>query len=150
MQSEPRFELVASDEPKRMADTLLEYARPLIYQLPDDHTMEELKAVLVFAAVVWNAVVVEDIRHAVVHLSTKMPPRLRVAAPKAVAVVRRMLTRKDLCFGGDHRFALAVDVHRDGTEVRVTAIGIVPLHSRHHDLIADDLRALRSRSAVLH
>ena len=91
-----------------MSDTLVDYARPLIDRLPDDHTLEELKAVIEFAAFLSNAVAVEDIPQFVVHLSTKMPPRLRVPAPKALAVVRRMLTRKDLSFGDDHRLVVVV------------------------------------------
>ncbi len=108
MLTEHWCELVVSDEPKKMSDTLVDYARPLIDRLPDDHTLEELKAVIEFAAFLWNAVAVEDIPQFVVHLSTKMPPRLRVPAPKALAVVRRMLTRKDLSFGDDHRLVVVV------------------------------------------
>jgi len=125
MKNEPRYVIIASNEPKPMGETLLDYARPLIQQLPHDHTLEELKAVVIFAAVLWNVQVVEDISGAVRCLSTKMPPRLRVRPAKGLVLIRRMLTRKDQCFGDDHRLALAVDVHRDGSDLRVTAVGAV-------------------------
>ena len=112
--------------PKRMPDTLLDYAEPLLERLPDDHTLEDIRAMLQFAAVVWNVVLVRDIPGAVAHLSTKMPPRLRVRPAKAVAVIRRMLTRKDRDFSSDDHFITAVDVHRDGVALRFTAIGVCP------------------------
>ena len=119
-------ELQITDHPKPMFETLADYARPLTDQLPPDYTAEELMATMTFAAWVWNAVGIDHVRNAVVYLSTKMPPRLRVRAPKALAVVRRMLTRKDELFGEDHRLVMDVDVYRDGTELRVKAIGIGP------------------------
>src|SRR6267378_7237812 len=107
-------ELIITDHPKKMSETLVDYARPLTDRLPADHTLEELKATIVFAAALWDTVDVQGIRDALVHLSTKMPPRLRVPAPKGLAIIRRMLTRKDESFGDDHRLALDVDVVREG------------------------------------
>src|SRR5207253_3038173 len=112
--------------PKRMPDTFLDYAEPLLERLPDDHTLEDIRAMLQFAAVVWNVVLVRDIPGAVAHLSTKMPPRLRVRPAKALAVIRRMLTRKDRDFSSDDHFIAAVDVHRDGIALHITAIGVRP------------------------
>jgi hypothetical protein len=119
-------ELIITDQPKKMSETLVDYARPLTDRLPADHTLEELKATIVFAAALWDTVDVQGIRDAVVHLSTNMPPRLRVPAPKGMAIIRRMLTRKDESFGDDHRLALDVDVVREGGEIRVKAIGVGP------------------------
>src|SRR4051812_8850530 len=119
-------ELVVTDHPKKMSETLADYARPLTDQLPADHTLEELKATIVFAAAVWDIVDAQGIRDAVVYLSSKVPPRLRVPAGKALAVIRRMLTRKNESFGDDHRLALDVDVIREGGEIRIKAIGVGP------------------------
>ena len=109
-----------------MSETLVDFARPLTDQLPADYTAEELKSTMTFAACVWNVVDIQSIRDAVVYLSTKMPHRLRVPAPKAAAVVRRMLARKDELFGDDHRLAMDIDVYREGAELRVKAIGLGP------------------------
>ena len=109
-----------------MSETLVDFARPLTDQLPADSTAEELKATMTFAACVWNVVDVQGVRDAVAYLSTKMPHRLRVRAPKALAVVRKMLTRKDELFGDDHRVAMEIEVYRDGPELRVRAIGLGP------------------------
>jgi len=126
MTTEHWFELRITDEPKKMSETLVDYARPLTDQLPPDFTAEELKATITFAASVWNVVDVQGIRDAVAYLTTKMPRRLRESAPKALAVVRKMLTRKNELFGDDHRLAVQIDVYREGTELRVKAIGLGP------------------------
>jgi len=126
MTTEHWFELRITDEPKKMSETLVDYARPLTDQLPPDFTAEELKATITFAASVWNVVDVQGIRDAVAYLTTKMPHRLRESAPKALAVVRKMLTRKNELFGDDHRLAMQIDVYREGTELRVNAIGLGP------------------------
>jgi hypothetical protein len=126
MENKESRELVAPAIPKRMSDTILEYARPMIERLPHDHTFEELRATLVFAAVVWNVVLVPDIPNAVAYLSTKMPPRLRVAPAKGLAVIRRMLTRKDRHFSSDDHFVAAIEVHRVGGKAQVTAFGVCP------------------------
>ena len=68
----------------------------------------------------------EEIRRAIATLSTQVPPRLRVPAPKAMVIVRKMLTRKREEFGDDHRLALDVDVVREGAGFRVNAIGLGP------------------------
>ena len=57
------------------------------------------------------------------HPSPRGCQGVRGCAPSAL--IRRMLTRKDQCFRDDHRLALAVDVHRDGSDLRVTAVGAV-------------------------
>jgi hypothetical protein len=129
MDKNPRYGLVASDEPRPMAETLMDYARPLISQLPRDHTDEELKATVGFAAIVWNVGGFSEVRDAVRYLSRQVPARMRVDPARALAIIRRMLTWKDRCFAGDDRCALAVDVERNGPVLRVRAIGVVRTNS---------------------
>jgi hypothetical protein len=119
-------ELRITDQPRKMSETLVDFARPLTDQLPADYTAEELKATITFAACVWNVVDIQSVRDAVVYLSKTMPHRLRVRAPKAAAVVSKMLTRKDELFRDDHRLAMDIDVYREGAELRVKAIGLGP------------------------
>src|SRR3954470_22130344 len=126
MTTEHWCELRITDEPRKMSETLVDFARPLTDQLPADSTAEDLQATLTFAACVWNVVDAQGIRDAVVYLSMKMPRRLRVPVAEAAAVVRRMLARKDELFGDDHRLALKIDVYREGSELRVKALGLGP------------------------
>jgi hypothetical protein len=127
MQRKERDAGVVSDHPKPMAETLMEYARPLVARLPKDHSTEELKAVVVLASVIWNIRFIEEVAPAVRHLSRKMPPRLLVEQAKAAAVIRRMLTWKAHSFAGDPRSAVSVDVFREGADLYVKAIGVVPV-----------------------
>jgi hypothetical protein len=116
--------LVASDEPEPMGDTLVHYARPLLERYPKDLSLEELKAIIDFAAFLWNLAAVEDIQRAVRHLERAMPPRLRIDAPKGLAVIRRLLTRKDSDFASDGRLALKIDVTQSGDRICVKALGV--------------------------
>ena len=70
MEHEELFEpLFVPLGPRRMQDTLLDFAQPALKRLPPDYTLEELRAMLQFAAAVWNAVVLRDIRGAFEHLA---------------------------------------------------------------------------------
>jgi hypothetical protein len=108
-----------------MAETMMDYARPMIDHLPNDHSIEELKAIVVFAAMIWNIQFLEEVRPVLRHLVTRMPPRLRVEQAKGLALIRRMLTWKQHSFAGDSRAAVAVDVFHKGDELHVKAIGVV-------------------------
>src|SRR6185295_10790503 len=61
MTTEHWFELRVTDEPRKMSETLVDFARPLTDQLPADSTADELKATMTFAASVWNVVDVQGI-----------------------------------------------------------------------------------------
>jgi len=125
MESNQSWEILALG-PKGMGDTLLTYARPAINRLPRNYTSEELKATPGLAAAAWNAVLVRNIRDAVTHLDTKMPPRLRVPRWKAVDGLRRLLKRRQRFFSWDNHFIVAVNVSGHGGEMHVTATGVCP------------------------
>jgi hypothetical protein len=125
MESATRCEILALG-PKRMAGTLLAYAKPLTERLPRDYTLHELRATLAFAAAVWNAVLIHDIREAVAHLTTNMPPRLRVPPARVMAAIRRLLARRYRHFGSDPHFVVAVNVYDEAADFSVAAIGICP------------------------
>lgn len=113
--------------PKRMSATLLEFAKPLLDRLPADETVEESLATLQFAAAVWNAVILRDIRGAVSYLATKMPPRLRVRLSRQPGTIRRLLARKYRHFHDDQHFIAVLGVYPDIPGVqRITAIGVCP------------------------
>jgi hypothetical protein len=107
-----------------MGDTILKFARPLFERLPQDHTFAELNAMIVFAGLVWNIGLLHEVSDAVTYLATKMPRRLRLRPPQALAVIRPMLTRKKRCFNGDGRAALNFEVERNGLKFHVRAAGI--------------------------
>ena len=107
----------------KMSATLLDYAGPLIKRLPDDIGLEKLKMVLQLAAVVWNAVVEEDVDvdTAVLNLVADMKSKLLVMPPEAV--IEWLAHRRVSQFGDDPRVFLSVDVVREGDRMRVLAAG---------------------------
>jgi len=109
----------------KMSDTLLDYARPLIDGLPDDAGLEELRALLKFASVVWNAVVEEDgdVDEAVLNLTTDMTAKLQGPPPEAV--IEWLAERKVYRYGDDPRIVLSVEVFRNGDQLRVMAASAV-------------------------
>jgi hypothetical protein len=90
-----------------MRDTLLQYTEPLLDRLAPDYTVDELAAMLQFAAAVWNAVILRDIRGALTHLAMKMPPRLPVRPSRQMGAIRRLLAREYHHFHDDHHFIAA-------------------------------------------
>jgi hypothetical protein len=118
------YVLVASEEPEPMRDALIHYARPLLQRFPGDLTFEEFKAVIDFAAFLWNLAAPDDIPQAVRHLEREMPLRLRIDAPKGLAVIRTMLTRRSVEYAHDPRLALQVEVRRRGDRISVKALGV--------------------------
>jgi len=110
-----------------MPGTLLEFAKPLLERLPLDETVAESLATLQLAAAVWNAVVLRDIRGAVLHLATRMPPRLRVRPSRQMGAIRRLVARKWRHFPDDDHFIVALGVYPQmpGVE-RITVLGVCP------------------------
>ena len=126
-QNEPYEKFFIPAGPRRMPETLIAYARPLIDRLPADYTLEELRATLYFAVTVWNSLVLRDLRGVLDHLDTKMPPRLRVRPSRQLATVRRMVDRWHRHFHSDDHFIAAMGVSGDVDGVmRVTAFGVCP------------------------
>jgi hypothetical protein len=112
--------------PRRMSDTLVAFAEPLLDRLPRDRTLEEMTAMLQFAASIWNSTILRDIREARAHLATRMPPRLRVRPSRQLGAIRRMLARKWRNSPDDDHFIANVGVRRGDNGFWVTAIGVCP------------------------
>ncbi len=126
-QNEPYEQFYIPAGPRRMPETLIAYARPLIDRLPPDYTLEEMTAVLYFAATVWNAVVLRDLRGVVDHLATRMPPRLRVRPSRQMGAIRRLVARWHRHFYPNDHFIAAMGVRGDPAEgMRVSAFGVCP------------------------
>jgi len=122
-----------------MGETLLEYARPLISGLlPADHGPEELKAMLAFASLFWNAVLEEEeVDEAVPILARKLVGKLQMPLTEAFRLSEALALRRVQLFGHDPRIVSNVEVSRDGDRLRVTARSTV---------LAEDAARLRAGS----
>jgi hypothetical protein len=86
----------------KISQTILEFGRPIILQLPDEYTKEEFEAAITIVITVWNAVVMDGWE-----ISTKFKTQLLSAienAPKEVQIeVKRLIKRKKEKYGSDPR-----------------------------------------------
>ena len=112
-----------------MSDTFVDYARPLIDQLPPDYALEELRKALLIASGVWNAAVAErgDIDRAAGFVARTLTEEAKEPIPRGVlAVIERLAVRKLARFGDDDRIVTGLEVYRDGDGFRVLAAGESP------------------------
>jgi len=102
-----------------MGETLLEYARPLMSWLPEDHGPEELQALLGFVRMFWNAVLEEgEVEEAVLLLARRLIEKHRMPLRRAYRLSEMLLNRRVQLFGDDPRIVTTVEVSRDGGGVR--------------------------------
>lgn len=107
---------------KKMSDTIVELARPLIDRLPADPPVEELKLVLTFASFVWNCVLQgADPHELVLPNSQAVLDILGLSGAEAKEAVDDLVRRKNETFADDERLVMSVHVYREGGELRIIA-----------------------------
>jgi hypothetical protein len=88
--------------PKKISHTLIEYADPLIEELPDGYSKNDLEQVLKFSALIWNACVVDQWHKTTDNVST-VRRQMTKADPLTAAIVEALIARKKQLFGLDSR-----------------------------------------------
>lgn len=86
---------------RKISETFLEFAEPLLAPLGPGATEDEMNLVLQIAFVVWNAVVYESVHDDADCL--EMLQDLTTAEPEAVLMVKQLIERKRRDFGDDLR-----------------------------------------------
>ncbi|MCE3602614.1 hypothetical protein LXA47_03205 [Massilia sp. P8910] len=87
---------------KKISLTLIEYADPLIQELEEGYSKNDLEVVLRLAACVWNACVVDQ-WHKTTENVTAVRRQLTRAHPMSAAIVDALIARKKQLFGLDIR-----------------------------------------------
>jgi len=86
----------------KISQTILEFGKSVILQLPDDHTKEEFESVITIVITAWNAVVMDGWNK-----SDRFETELLSAmdyAPKAAKIeIERLLKRKKHRYDSDPR-----------------------------------------------
>ena len=86
----------------KISQTILEFGKSVILQLPDDHTKEEFEAMLSIVITTWNSVVI-DAWNKTDKYERELIERLE-NAPKQVKIdVKRLIKRKKSKFSADLR-----------------------------------------------
>ena len=86
----------------KISHTVLEFGKPLIRQLPHDHSKEEFEAVISFVIVAWNAVVM-DAWEKTDKFERELLERLEDGPKQAKIEVKRLIKRKKTKFSTDLR-----------------------------------------------
>ena len=86
---------------RKISETFLDFASPLLNAMPDNAGEREFESVLKLAFTVWNAVVLADAAGEEKHLSEMR--KLLSRDPVSRSLVEQMIVRKRTQFGDDHR-----------------------------------------------
>ncbi len=86
----------------KISQTILEFGKPLVSQLPQDHTKEEFEASIKLVIMVWNAVVI-DTWNANNNFERDLLQRISGEPKGFQLVIKRLIKRKKKKFGNDPR-----------------------------------------------
>lgn len=87
---------------KKISHTLIEYADPLIEELPDGYSRSELEQVLKLAVTIWNACVVDQWQKTTDNVSA-VRRQIAQTDPMTIAIIEALIARKKALFGLDPR-----------------------------------------------
>lgn len=86
----------------KISQTILEFGKPLINQLPQDHTREEFEAAINLVILVWNAVVMDSWK-AGSNYELDILERISAEPKEYQLVIKRLIKRKKKKFANDPR-----------------------------------------------
>lgn len=104
---------------RKISETFLEFAEPLLVPLGPRATEYEMNQVLQIAFVVWNAVVYETVKQDAHCL--QMLKDLTAGQPEVVSLVNQLIERKRRQFGSDHRLVGDFKLTIQGGELNLRA-----------------------------
>jgi hypothetical protein len=109
---------------RKISETFLEFAEPLLEKEGAPPTAQEAEKVLQLASTIWNAVVYDT-----VHGNTEWVTRLRnliADQPPLVALIEQMILRKQSSFGHDLRLVGEFKILEKNGEWRLRAEARAP------------------------
>ena len=104
---------------KKISETFLQFAEPLLEPLGPDATEHNMEEALKIAFTVWNAVVYETVNGETRHV--EMVRELTAQHSEVAAVVSHMIDRKHRHFGDNHRLVGEFKLTHKGDELRLWA-----------------------------
>ena len=109
---------------RKISETFLDFAAPLLEPLGPEPTQEQFEQALKLAFVVWNGVVYDTVNGNDHYLSEIR--RLIAQVPQGKAMLDHMVTRKQERFADDHRLIGEYSLRREGNEFRLRAEARIP------------------------
>ena len=86
---------------RKISETLLDFASPILELRPDDTPDAEIEKVLIYAVAVWNALIFEEIKGDG-HYISEIRERMSVN-PVVESLVTELIQRKQTLFKEDYR-----------------------------------------------
>lgn len=106
---------------RKISETFLDFAAPLLQDLPTEAPELRARPALEVAYTAWNAVIFADVLNDHQHLTYAR--RLTAGQPETAMLIEHMIARKRALFGDDERIIGTYEVTRteDGINVRADA-----------------------------
>ncbi len=104
---------------RKLSETFLHFAEPLLEPLGADATEQQMEEVLKIAFTVWNAVVYEAAKGETRFLD--MVQKATASVPPVATFVEEMIARKRKLFGDDQRLIGKYEFFRKNGELRFRA-----------------------------
>lgn len=110
--------------PRKISETFLDFAAPLLDPLGPEATQPEMEQALQVAFTVWNAVVFDALDRS--HRWVDQLKDLAGDDSRVRALVEQLVARKRSLFGHDQRLIGQYQLYRDGGELRLRAEARAP------------------------
>ena len=104
---------------RKISETFLEFAGPVVYDLPRDAPEHRARQALQVAFTVWNAVIFADVLNDHGHIDQIR--HLMAGNPEAALLVEQMIARKRELFADDERMIGDWEVARTADSINVRA-----------------------------
>jgi len=104
---------------RKISETFLDFAEPLLAPLGAEATEHEMEEALKIAFTVWNAVVFDAVNR-----NSRWVDQLRDLAghdPHVRPIIEQLVARKQALFGNDHRLLGEYQLYRHHGELRLRA-----------------------------
>ena len=122
---------------RKISETFLDFAAPLLYDLPSEEPEHKARQILSICFTAWNAVIFADVLNENKYL--EQIRRLTADKPETAHLIQQMIARKRAHFAHDERLIGTWDVTRtdDGINLRADARDPHPLQ-RNTSRAAED------------
>lgn len=105
---------------RKISETLMEFAEPLLKELPVDHSIEALERVIKVATCVWNACALDQ-WHEMTSCTDKLRNQFGPNISNDIVIINALIARKKHLYGDDPRAITNETVVVDRGEFRLRA-----------------------------
>ena len=105
---------------RKISETLMQFAEPLLKELPVDHSIEALESIIKVATCVWNACALDQ-WHKTTSYTDKLKNQFGPNISNDIVIINALIARKKHLYGDDPRAITNETVVVDNGEFRLRA-----------------------------